>query len=433
MHRYWDKLLMAVLVIAVTGCTTKQPGIDPQKQAFEGEDAYALFALDAEAHGRYRTAAEYYALLYEKAPRKEYREHFFANLLLAKQYRDIITNVDAMEKVHGYDPELERYRIRALVGLRKLDEAKKAALVLLAKTKAKEDYVAAADIYALEKHYDTALKYLQSAYALDYDEAVLDKMAVMMYVNLDRKKDAIAQLETHIRINGCSERICKRLAGFYSDQNNVEGMLNTYLKLYDLLHDPKIAEAIIRIYSYQKDMIHLRQFLEESHANDDLLLKFYINAKEYAKASKLAEKLYEKTGEGVYLGQSAIFTFEGAKDKNDSVMLRRVVEMLSEAVKADPDPLLLNYLGYLLIDNGIDPEKGIVYVRKALKNEPDSPFYLDSLAWGYYKLGRCKEAHDVMQRTLKAMNGEQDDELDRHVEAIERCLAGQKNKTERQK
>lgn len=429
------KVTGAVLVVLMTifaGCGGKQPELNPQKKAFEGEDAYALFALDAEAQGHYATAAQYFALLYEKAPRKAYRDHFFTDLLLAKQYKDVITNVDAMEKTYGYDVELERYRIRALVGLKQIDAAKKTALALLAKTKAKEDYVVVADIYALEKHYDTALKYLQSAYAIDYDEAVLDKMAVMMYVNLDRKKDAIAQLETHIRVNGCSERICKRLAGFYSDQNNIEGMLNTYLRLYDTHPDPKIADAIVRIYSYQKDLIHLQQFLEQYHTDDALLLKFYISAKEYDKASQLARKLYDKTGDGVYLGQSGIFEFEGAKDKQDPAMLRRVFKKLKTAVRIDPDPLLLNYLGYLLIDNGGDPKAGIRYVKRALKSEPDSPFYLDSLAWGYYKLGQCKKADEVMKKTLKAMNGEHDDELDRHVEAIDACLEKQKNKTKGQ-
>ncbi len=416
------------LALMFGGCATKQPALSPEKKAFEEEDAYALFALDAEARGRYATAAQYYALLYEKAPRKEYRDHFFVNLLHAKQYEDVLTNAKMIEEAHGFDPQVERYRIQALVGLGRLDDAKKAALALVAKTKAKEDYVTVANIYALEKHYDTALKYLESAYAIDYDETVLDKLAVMMYVNLDRKKDAIALLETHIRMNGCSERICKRLAGFYSDRNDVEGMLNTYLRLYDSHPDPQVAEAIIRIYSYKKDMIHLQHFLESSHADDDLLLKLYINGKEYEKASRLGEALYKKEGDPAYLGQSAIFEFEGAKDKTDPKLIGRVVRKLETAVKSDRDPLLLNYLGYLLIDHDIDPKAGIRYVKQALEQEPDSPFYLDSLAWGYYKLGRCKKADEVMQKTLRAMGGDQDDELDRHLEAIGRCLKKQKNK-----
>jgi hypothetical protein len=113
----WGLVLLSLLA----GCGAKQPQLSPQEKAFDAEDAYVLFGLDAEAHGRYAAAAQYFALLYEKAPRKEYRDHFFANLLLAKQYEDVLTNVAKMEEAYGYDPEIERYRIQALIGLGHLD------------------------------------------------------------------------------------------------------------------------------------------------------------------------------------------------------------------------------------------------------------------------------------------------------------------------
>ena len=418
-----------VLLLMLGGCSSMHPAApSPQTKAFEEEDAYVLVALDAESHGRYTAAAQYFALLYEKVPREEYRDHFFENLLMAKRYDDVLQNADEMQKTLGFDPQVERYRIRALVGKGELPQAQKDALALLDKTKAKQDYLGVADIYGMQKQYDSALRYLESAYDIDYDERVLDRMAVMMYVNLDRKKDAIALLETHIRMNGCSERICKRLAGFYSEQNNVNGMLSTYLRLYDAHPQEQVADAIVRIYSYQNDMVHLKQFLEQYHTDDELLLKLYINAKEYGAASELAQKLYEESGDAAYLGQSAIFAFEGAADKDDPALIKTVVGKLRTAVKSEKDPLLLNYLGYLLIDKDVDPKAGMVYVEEALKQEPDSPFYLDSLAWGYYKLGQCKKADAIMKKVLKAMQGEHDEELDKHLEAIEACLKKQQGK-----
>jgi lipopolysaccharide biosynthesis regulator YciM len=189
-----------------------------------------------------------------------------------------------------------------------------------------------------------------------------------------------------------------------------------------------VAEAIVRIYSYQNDMVHLKQFLEEHHTDDALLLKLYVNAKEYGRASALAQLLYEENGDATYLGQSAIFAFEGAEDKTDPELIADVIDKLKQAVKGEEDPLMLNYLGYLLIDNDVDPEAGIVYVEAALEQEPDSPFYLDSLAWGYYKLGRCEEADAVMTKVLKAMHGEEDKELEKHLKAISECLKKQQGK-----
>jgi len=91
---------------------------------------------------------------------------------------------------------------------------------------------------------------------------------------------------------------------------------------------------------------------------------------------------------------------------------------------------MLNYLGYLLIDNDVDPEAGIGYVKAALQQEPASPFYLDSLAWGYYKLGRCSEADATMKKALTAMGGETDPELEKHVKAIAECMKRQRKTTQ---
>ncbi|KIM09059.1 MAG: hypothetical protein KU29_02270 [Sulfurovum sp. FS06-10] len=79
----------------------------------------------------------------------------------------------------------------------------------------------------------------------------------------------------------------------------------------------------------------------------------------------------------------------------------------------------MNYYGYLLIDHDIDVEKGIVLVQRALELEPNSPFYLDSLAWGLYKQGKCFEANEIMK-----FFGEQiyEEEVLEHIEAIKKCL-----------
>jgi hypothetical protein len=76
-----------------------------------------------------------------------------------------------------------------------------------------------------------------------------------------------------------------------------------------------------------------------------------------------------------------------------------------------------NFLGYLLIDFDINPKEGLKYVKKALQIKPDDIAYIDSLAWGYYKLHKCKIAWDV----IKNINTD-DKEINRHKKLIKRCL-----------
>jgi tetratricopeptide (TPR) repeat protein len=275
--------------------------------------------------------------------------------------------------------------------------------------------------------YEFALRYLERAYTIDYDELILDKMAIILYVNLNRKAEAISHLETHMRLHGCSETVCMRLGSFYSEENNVEGMLRIYLRLYDNTKDKKYADSIVKLYSYKKETIPLIQFLEKSGSDDKLLLQLYINTRNYPKVVSLGEKLYKEEDDPYYLGQSAIFEYEGAKDKEDTKMLAAVITKLKHVLELSDDPTYLNYLGYLLIDHEIDVKGGIVYVQKALEQEKESPFYLDSLAWGYYKQGKCTKALKLMQKVRKNL-GKDDPEVTAHFKAIKECIKQKKEK-----
>ncbi len=425
-------LLMLKFILTIstlflfTGCLHQQSQLQTStSKPFAREDEYIMYALDAEVRQRYIDAAVYYDLLYRKTENKEYLYRSTMMLLDHGSYDEVIARTSKHLTYNSSDAQLMRFKVAALIKKERLDEAKSVALELVAMTKKEGDYLIVSNIYHQQKHYDMALKYLESAYAIAYDEKILDNLAVTLYVNLDRKDEAISYLETHNRLHGCSEVVCSRLAGFYSNQNNIEGMLSIYLRMYEEKKNSHIAETIINIYSYKKEFPKLILFLEKYSANDEMLLRLYINTRNYSKAAKLAKKIYKESGESYFLGQSVIFLYEANENKNDLKMLRGVMHTLKDVVEQHEDPLFLNYLGYLMIDHDLGVEEGIEYVNRALEIEPDSSFYLDSLAWGYYKLNRCKEAYELMQRVIEKL-GNDDEEVQSHIRAIEKCLKEKK-------
>lgn len=400
------------------------------QKAFEEEDAYILYALMAQQQEQHLAAAGLYELLYEQAHKEEYKREALQSYHNARDYKVLLERSRHYAQSEPHDSVARRYEVIALLALDRLEEAKVAALALLERERTREAYLLASEVYLKLEHYDTAVKYLERAYLIDYDEVALDQMAVVLYLNLGRQADAIAYLESHSRIYGCSKVICSRLAGFYSQQNNIEGMLSTYLRLYDVERNPAVGDAIVKIYGYQKNYPRLMEFLERYTLNDSLLLQLYTGQKEYAKASLLAQKLYEQSGDPLYLGQSAIFEYESAqKEQRDAELLQGVVRKLKKVVTALPSPLYLNYLGYLLIDHDLAVEEGMGYVRRALEPEPESPFYLDSLAWGHYRLGECAKAQTLMKRVVELM-GESDPEVALHLKAIDQCLKTNKGSKE---
>jgi tetratricopeptide (TPR) repeat protein len=83
-----------------------------------------------------------------------------------------------------------------------------------------------------------------------------------------------------------------------------------------------------------------------------------------------------------------------------------------------------NNLGYLLVDREIDVPRGIRLLEKIRSASPRHPEILDSLGWGYHKVGRQREARRLVRRSLAIDPSGPSAELRReHLRAIEEALA----------
>jgi tetratricopeptide (TPR) repeat protein len=143
--------------------------------------------------------------------------------------------------------------------------------------------------------------------------------------------------------------------------------------------------------------------------------------KDYANALIVAEKLYDKEKTPRWLAESAMALYEKSRDKDDRDMLNIVVNKFEKALQEGiKDSVYLNYYGYTLIDKDIDVKRGVEIVKDALKAQPNNSYYLDSLAWGYYKLHMCKEAYREMKRVVD-MEGLDEEDIAQHWTAIQNC------------
>ncbi|MEZ7813258.1 MAG: Flp pilus assembly protein TadD [Paracoccaceae bacterium] len=69
------------------------------------------------------------------------------------------------------------------------------------------------------------------------------------------------------------------------------------------------------------------------------------------------------------------------------------------ALEFVPDqPQVLNYLGYSYIDRNENLIQALSMIERAVTQQPDSGYIVDSLAWGLYRLGRYDEALPQMER-----------------------------------
>ena len=88
-------------------------------------------------------------------------------------------------------------------------------------------------------------------------------------------------------------------------------------------------------------------------------------------------------------------------------LVDKSLEYLRKAAVLEPDnPNVMNSLGYILANEGIDSEESIVSCKKAVKQKNDYPAYLDSLGWAYFKAGKNAEALIYLRKafTLSGSN-----------------------------
>lgn len=61
-------------------------------------------------------------------------------------------------------------------------------------------------------------------------------------------------------------------------------------------------------------------------------------------------------------------------------------------------PQVLNYLGYSMLDRGLNLDEALELIQQAVRAEPDAGYIIDSLAWAYFRLGRYEEALAPMEK-----------------------------------
>ncbi|HKV26180.1 MAG TPA: tetratricopeptide repeat protein [Candidatus Acidoferrum sp.] len=80
----------------------------------------------------------------------------------------------------------------------------------------------------------------------------------------------------------------------------------------------------------------------------------------------------------------------------------RAEEEFKKALAVNPrDAAVLNYYGYMLGDLGIRLDEAQSLVQRALKEEPNSGAYLDSLGWIYYRENKLADAEATLRKAVQ--------------------------------
>ncbi|CAA6818785.1 MAG: FIG00545237: hypothetical protein [uncultured Sulfurovum sp.] len=396
---------------------SKNNATDKTKK-LKNEDQLIIQAIFLEEEGAYKQSNEFYALLYEVTQKEEY---LLKEINTAYQAGILSKNLDDFKVYTESNPKnLQAQRLLLSFYLNK-KEFTKAKVVGKRLTKLSDeaiDFELAANPYIFTADYETSLMYLKQAYEKTLNEDILLKVATIQINYLHRLDDAIDQLEQHRVKQGCSEKICLQLIGIYAGEQKVDKLVPIYKELYNVTQKEVYLEKTIEAYLLNQDIDSAIHYLEEKNSNHSLLYSLYMEKKSYVKAYQLTQVLIKSTKEPKWYAESAISYYESLSNKNDKVELQKVIDSFEKAFAlGEKNPVYLNYYGYTLIEKELDVKKGLSIVKNALTHEPDNTYYLDSLAWGYYKLNNCEKAYPIMKKVVE-VEGLKEDEIIEHWNAI---------------
>ncbi len=127
----------------------------------------------------------------------------------------------------------------------------------------------------------------------------------------------------------------------------------------------------------------------------DLLIGLLVDQKRFSDALRESEELVRSEDVPSEILYSRAIALEALhRYREMEATLRRILQR-------DPDHAeALNFLGYSMADRGVNLEEAVELIKRALKIRPEDPYYLDSLAWAWFKLGKIRKALPIQRKAV---------------------------------
>lgn len=254
-----------------------------------------------------------------------------------------------------------------------------------------------------QKAYEPALALLREAIQESPDDVEAQLRIGLIYGELKDYVKAIEQIKLVLAMRPQELRVRDHLAYLYEEVKDFDKAIAEYRT---------IIQADAR---YSDAHLHLGYLLYRLKRNDEALLHFQqvitLNPKMTEAYLLLGLTLLQASRQ-----EEAVAVFrEGLQRNPESADLHfnlgtaydkmgrfdELVHEMEEAIRLDPKHAdALNYLGYTYAERDTRLEEAVALIQRALAVKPQNGYYLDSLAWAYYKMGRFREALEEMKRAV---------------------------------
>ncbi len=211
-------------------------------------------------------------------------------------------------------------------------------------------------------------------------------------------------------LDGDGQWVLFALADLFDTLKNTEQAIAYYEQIApdSLLRrnaDIKIGLGLYDMGKFEQARERLRKLIDENPADLEAIATLgliFRDKKQFADAAKVYSR--------------GIASIETAQAHHWRIYYHRGIafERLKEWPKAEADflkslslskdqPLVLNYLGYSWIDQGMNLRRGLELIERAVALRPRDGYIVDSLGWAHYKLGNYEKAVEELERAVQLL------------------------------
>lgn len=315
---------------------------------------------------------------------------------LVGNLNDALVNI---QKVIKLQPErTDAHILQTNILVRQGDKAH-AIEVLRQTVEAQEDNTALRMFYARNlvdaKQFDEAAKHFSE---LTDDEKLQHEARFalgLLALQMNKPKDAT---EYFIQLLDDKKRVAEAqyyLAQSYELQNELDKAVQAYGEVKNNKFSFESNLRIALILAKQGHIKDARVRLQNMSPDSlDKELRVYLTEGEILNTAKQHEDALELFTEALtQLPDNNRLLYARALTADKVGQFDLAIKDLESIVKREPENAqALNALGYTLVDRTKLFEKGLGYIKAALKLEPDDGAIHDSMGWAYYRLGQYDEA-----------------------------------------
>ena len=250
-------------------------------------------------------------------------------------------------------------------------------------------------LFLQDKAYRDALSELDTLLREDPDDLDSQLRMGLVYGELKEYPKAIAQLTKILSARPAELRVRDYLGLMYEELKEYDKAIDAYqanLKLQPTYTDGHLHLGFLyyRLKRSDEAIPHLVEVVKQNPKQSDAYLLLgltYLQSEQYASASQAFE-------EGIRYNPGnpdLLFNLGTVYDKLNR--FDDVVQTMESALKLDPKHAdTLNYLGYTYADRDMKIPEAVELTQRAVSLKPDNGYYIDSLAWALFKMGRLEDA-----------------------------------------